>query len=423
MVKSMTRELISFGIAATVAAIGFGAAFRADARIGDTVNQDAQAAIQALRSPEAQKTLRGSNSFGLKLLGLLAAEDKSSNVFISPTSISLALTMTANGAAGTTRSAMLSTLALQELNLGQVNAADRDLSTVLHSADPNIVVDIANSIWIRDGLSVKPTFIETNRKYFGAQVSFLDFKKPQSVATINQWVSDHTQGKIEKIIQKLDPLEVMHLINAVYFKGKWSTPFKKESTKDRKFFTQNSSSKVPMMEQMGHYRYAKVEGASLVSIPYGNGSFNMTIVLPDAKAGLEGLIAGLTEARWLQLGHAMRRKEGTIIVPRWKSEYSKSLEAPLKQLGMGIAFTDNADFSGIRKQRDLCIGSVNHKTFIQVDEEGTEAAAVTDVGMITTAMPAEPEKPFRFVADHPFLYAIQDANSGAILFIGVVRKP
>lgn len=383
---------------------------------------DVKKATEQLQASDGAKIVQASNDFGFKLFRLLATGAKD-NVFISPTSISIALTMAYNGAVGQTAKVMASTLGIGGITLDQVDEGNRNLAVVLKGADPKVELSIANAMFARKDLTFKPEFLDRNQRFFGAEIEYLDFRSPDAVTTINQWVSDNTRGKIPKIVDQIDPSEMMHLINAVYFKGKWSDPFKKSMTQDLPFRSGAGEIKVPMMHRSDEFRYAKLDGGQIVSLPYGDGRLTMVIALPDETNGLSAMAQKLDADTWKAWTGRMQKKRGSVTIPRWKSEFSTSLGQSLGKLGMGAAFDPSADFGGMRSQKDIWIGDVIHKTFVQVDEEGTEAAAVTDVVMVGSAAPANPEKPFEFKADHPFFYSIQDSETGAVLFMGVVQQP
>ncbi len=363
------------------------------------------------------------NAFGFDLFSQLLKEDKDKNVSFSPLSVALALEMTYNGAVGETHDAMVKVLKLNGMNHPQLNEAAAGLMKTLKSNDPKIELAIANSLWARQGTKFNPAFLERNQKFFGAEITAIDFASPKAKDTINAWVSKNTKGKIPAIIDRIDAGQAMFLINAVYFKGQWQKKFEKAMTKDESFHLAAGGQKnVPLMSQSGNYQYYRGEKFQAVSLPYGQGGTNLYLFLPDEGASLNEFLKGLSFEKWEQWTSSFRSMPGDIKIPRFKMDYDRSLNQALMALGMGVAFTSGADFSGIRAERDLMISEVKHKAIVEVNEEGTEAAAATSVGMVTTSM-RQPQQRFTFIADRPFLMAIRNQQTGAILFLGTVMEP
>lgn len=383
--------------------------------------EDVKQSTARLRASDG--LVQADNRFGFDLFKGVHALDPSQNLLTSPTSIAIALTMTYNGARGDTRTAMAKTLGLTGMADRAVNTGNKDLRTVLLGADPKVSLDIANSLWIRQGFDIEEPFLDLNRAFFDAKITNLDFGSPNAAQTINDWVSTATRTRIPKIVDEVRRDSVMFLINAVYFKGSWLEPFEKEATQDADFYAPTGKVTSKMMSQWGENRYAKGDGFQMVRLPYGDGRLGMTILLPDRRDGLTELIAKLDAPTWAAWTSKLRSKSGRVRIPRWRSEYDVVLNDTLGALGMGIAFDPSkADFTGMHAGGEMYIGQVRHKTFVEVNEEGTEAAAVTSVEMRATSAPA-PEEPFDFLADHPFLYTIDDSATGAILFVGVLNSP
>jgi len=362
------------------------------------------------------------NQFGFDLFGQLLNQDQGKNVFFSPLSVSFALAMTYNGAAGETRDAMVKALRLKGMSLDEVNQASAALIRTLQSADPQIELAIANSLWARQGVKFNETFLARNRQYFNAEVASIDFTSPQAVGTINAWVNKNTKGKIPAIVDRIDA-QVLFLINAVYFKGQWQKKFDKALTKDQPFHLASGAQKsMPLMSQSGSYLYHRGEKFQAVSLPYGKGGTSVYLFLPDEGASLNDFLKGLTYEKWEQWMKSFRNTPGTVKLPRFKLDYDRNLNDPLKALGMGVAFTDRADFSGMRAERDLKISEVKHKAIVEVNEEGTEAAAATGITMKMKGIRME-NPPFQMMVDHPYLFMIEDGPSHTILFLGEVVEP
>lgn len=370
------------------------------------------------------RLIDASNQFGFALLHQLQEAEDAKNLLLSPASITLALAMTYSGAAGETEQAMAKAMSLQGMSKEEMNQAVLDLRQSLQSIDPKVELTIANSLWARQGVSFKREFLDTNRQYFGAQVSVLDFADPEAPQTINRWVDANTKGKIKKIVDNISPRTVMFLLNAIYFNGKWQKPFDKSLTQEKPFHLANGEQKrVPMMAQTGKFPYLKGEGFQMVSLPYGAGRLSMVIALPDEGVSLSEWLKSLDAKSWKEWTSRLVSTDGELQLPRFKSEYDKTLNDALKSLGMAVAFEPNrADFSGMRDERDLFIEKVHHKAVVEVNEEGTEAAAVTSVQVGITSV-QQPRPPFKMVVDRPFFFAIRDTRTGMVLFMGAVYEP
>jgi serine protease inhibitor len=368
------------------------------------------------------KLIESDNSFGLKLFKEITAEDSDNNVFISPLSVAMALGMTLNGADGETREAMEATLELSGLTIEEINESYQHLIKLLAGLDPKVRFQLANSIWYRLGFDFEEEFIDLNKTYFDAEVTGLDFADPASLAVINGWVDENTNGKIKEIVDQIDPLVVMYLINGIYFKGTWTYQFNEEYTRDDWFtLTDGSQSPCKMMSVKSDFQYYENSDFQMIDLPYGNGDFSMTILLPRIGVDINQLTAGLDQANWDQWQNSLSESPVALELPRFSLEYEVTLNDALTALGMGIAFEPGeADFSEMLKNEALWIDEVKHKTFVEVNEEGTEAAAVTSVSMMLSA--AEPELiPMR--CDQPFLFLIQEHATKTILFIGKIAEP
>ena len=375
---------------------------------------------------EEQQLIEAENAFGLKLFHELSRAEPEANLFISPLSVSMALGMTLNGAAGDTRADMQMTLELAGLSMDDVNASYRTLIDLFTTLDESVVFEIANSIWYRDSFAVEQTFLDLNTAYFDAAVRPLDFDGADAPGIINAWVDENTHGKIKKIIDGgIDPLTMMFLINAIYFKGDWTYPFDERLTQDDTFTRADGSTSPVRMMTMPEatFLYTQHRDFQAVDLPYGDSLFSMTIFLPRDGLPLADFVADLNTATWNQWTARLAPvKLDLLQMPTFKLEYDVSLKQALSTLGMDIAFDPSrADFSGINPaQGDLHISDVKHKTFIEVDEEGTEAAAVTSVVVGVTSVGEAP--PITMRIDRPFVFAIREHATGSILFIGQITK-
>jgi serpin B len=378
--------------------------------------------VQETNSMDAQ-LITADFRFGFKLYSELLQHNGDRNIFISPLSIAFALQMTYNGASEATRQAMARTLELQGLKLHDLNAANGRLKSALESLDPKVQLEIANSLWARQGIELLPAFIEQNKTSYHAEVQALDFLSPNAPGKINSWVSDKTHGKIQKIVDQISPDTLLYLINAIYFKGKWATQFNPAQTQEENFTLANQSEKrVPMMRQSGRYPYFENEKFQAVSLPYGDKRISMLIFLPKSGTALGEFHRMLTAENWVGWMNQLRETKGNIRLPRFKVEYETSLKPALSALGMASAFDQRADFSQmVAPPTRAFISDVKHKTFVEVNEEGTEAAAVTSTEMQTVSL--KPQENFEMVVNHPFFFVLQDNRSGAILFMGTITTP
>ncbi|MGG6263849.1 serpin family protein [Leptolyngbya sp. AN03gr2] len=369
--------------------------------------------------PVNPKIVEANTRFGFKLFSEILKKEGKENVFVSPSSVAIALSMAYNGASGETKTAMARALEFQGMTLEEVNQAHRNLKAALEKADPKVQLSIANSLWARQGVSFNPSFLDRNAKFYDAKVKSLDFDQPAAVEEINGWVKESTNGKISKIVDRINSNDVMFLMNAIYFKGKWTNEFNKSNTENRPFALVNGSKKqVPLMKQKGKYRYLETSQFQAISLPYGDERLSMYVFLP--KTNLAAFQKSLTAQNWQTWMKQFSTREGQIQLPRFKMEYDVELKEALSALGMRIAFEDTADFSGLSKGTK--IDHVKHKTFVEVNEEGTEAAAVTSIGIVPTSVQI-PQEPFRMIVDRPFFSAIRDNQTGEILFMGSIVNP
>ena len=363
--------------------------------------------------------------FGFDLFNEIRKIEQDKNIFISPLSISIALAMTLNGASGETEQAMANTLHLRGLGSEAINPGYAGLRQALQVAGLKVTLTIANSLWARQDVPFKQDFLQRNTQFFGAEVSTLNFTAPNTLPTINQWVNTNTNGKITKILDEINPDMVLFLINAIYFKGTWQTEFDPSRTRDGTFYLATGDEKqIPMMTRTGGYPYYENDEAKFqaISLPYGDGRMSMHIFLPYPESDINTFLEGLNTENWESWVSQLRKREVFLSMPKFKLEYEKTLNNPLQSLGMGIAFAPGlADFSQMADLealgKNLYIGEVLHKAVVEVNEEGTEAAAVTSVGIRATSAPPA------FMANRPFFFAIRDNETKTVLFMGTVVDP
>ncbi len=378
-----------------------------------------------------EAVIGGSNAFALDLLRAVwaARPSDSPNVFLSPLSASMALGMTMNGADGATWTQMRDMLGFGGFEEPEINAAYHDLIALLLDLDPAVTFGLGNSIWARQGVPFQDAFYDRVTEAFGAELQERDFSDPATLAAINDWVDDVTNGRITELLDDIPGEMIMYLINAIYFQGDWRQKFDPDRTSPEPFHRPDGSTvTVPLMSMDGDIRSFWTETAMGVELPYGGDAFAALAVLPAYDRTIDQLVAGLDSATWAEwvAGLEGSGSEGTVRLPRFDLEYERILNDDLAAMGMVDAFSEvDADFTRLTPL-DLPAGQgppyvfvseVRQKTFLKVDEEGTTAAAATSVGVGLTSAPPT------FVFDRPFLFLIRERLSGTILFIGIIGDP
>lgn len=369
--------------------------------------------------------IEADQSFSYELFRNTVDFDDEENIMISPLSVSMALSMTLNGAEGETFDVMRETLKMSGMNLDEVNDGYRSLIKLLVELDPEVKLRVANSIWHDDGFPVKQDFLERVKDAFGASVEELNFQDPASVDRVNAWVNSNTEGLIEKIIDEIPDDMVMYLINVIYFKGNWLYQFDEEDTRLDDFFLENGETKqVDMMVQSDRFATYFSDSVHMIELPYGDSLFSMTVLIPaDERKPLNQFISESVTADNLNSWRSNLRtsfQKIPVHLPKFEMEYEIEYNDILKAMGMEIAFDEwNANFKGMAdiSPQNLFISEVKHKTFIRVDEKGTEAAAVTSVGIMPTSMPQP------MIVNRPFVFIIHERESGTNLFMGKVMNP
>ncbi|MGC9314202.1 MAG: serpin family protein [bacterium] len=369
--------------------------------------------------------VKADNEFGFTLFKGLAETTPHENIFISPISIALALQMCYNGADGETKTQMADVMNIAGMPMEALNRGNQQLIWHLTSSE-EVRLEIANSLWARKGVPFHEEFINGLQEFYDASANERDFEDPAVLSEINSWVSEKTNGKIDKILSQLDPLAILVLINAVYFKGAWFDQFNSNITEEDDFYLHSGGTqKVQMMFKRDDYSYVEAEDFQAVKLPYKDRNYEMVIILPAEGKDLTEFMKNKNVEWWGETMDSFSYSEGRLYLPRFEVEYELELNDALIGMGMPDAFTAaKADFSGITPFDPAWISRVIHKTFIEVDEEGTEAAAVTAIEMVGSMAPEmDPPEPFTMLVNRPFFCGIIERNSGAILFMGTIFKP
>lgn len=381
-------------------------------------------AATVARAGDVPNLASANNGFAFALFSRVLEEQATQNVFMSPYSVSIALQMLCNGAAGKTRTEIQGALNTENLPQNELNGFYKELNGSLTSGS-NVVLNLANSIWVNRGFELKPGFVTTNEAFFGAMLASVNFETPESAETINRWATESTRGKISGVVSFPFPANTeMILANAIYFKGEWAEPFDEHLTQKRFFYLKGGTIKqTPMMSRRGTFRYAEGDGFQAVQLPYAGDRLQMILFLPATNSSPAKLLAGFNGKNWSdEIAPRFSSREGVVTFPKFKLSCQLLLNHPLGSLGMKEAFIPGtANFSGMSGD-PLFVGEVLQKSFVDVNEQGTEAAAVTIVQVRASVVMQRP-KPFEMIMDHPFFFVICDKPTGTILFMGAVNDP
>ena len=372
-------------------------------------------------SRKAADLIEADTKFGLDLFRqVLIMPEVPENVMISPLSVAMALGMTYNGAAGETKTAFEETLRLNGFTRDEINNIHKTLLLYLLEADPKVVLEIANSIWYSQDFEVLKSFIDTNRLYYQAEVKDLNFSAPGAKDIINNWVALKTHDKIKDILDVIPPDAVMYLINAIYFNGMWTYKFDAKDTYNSAFTKEDqSTAQIDYMKMEGDTYYLNNDLFSAVELSYGNKKFSMCFILPHEDKVIADVLNLLTLENYSSWMTELTEKTVEVNIPKFKFGFKELLNNPLMDMGLDVAFSGMADFTGINPEGDLFISRVIHQSFVDVNELGTEAAAATVVEISRTSIPLVTV----FKADRPFLFVIREKSSNAILFMGKVGLP
>ncbi len=378
------------------------------------------------------------NKFGFSVFDNLLQDKPEENCIISPVSIDLALSVLAQGAAGKTQKAILDALNLTNFDAAQIAEHDSDLLRFLAQTDPNITFEVANSILVSRDHKLKDDFANSNRWAYDAEIRDEDFHSPGAIQNVNRWVAEKTHGKIPTIVNEFPANTLALLLNAVYFKGNWNTEFDEKKSRPWNFITLDGQKKqTTMMSDCRIIPYMKGDGFSAVKLSYGKeNKSELWVFLPDQKPQLGkkgssedfiGLAKKIIRKDWTLLDSSFKDTLVELLLPKFKCEIKHDLKRCLRQMGMGNIFEEDADFSNmfeLKSGQNACVSEVKHKTFIEMNEKGTEAAAVTAVKMVPIEY-VEPResRSTPFTADHPFVFGVRNRETGAILFMGAIADP
>lgn len=374
---------------------------------------------RSLTSAE-REAIASTNRFGFRLLQQLNSPDRNENVFISPLSASMALGMALNGADGETFEAMRETLGLSGMELSAINESYQGLIGLLQDLDPRVEFLIANAVFLQNDWPFLPAYKQRVQEAFQARIENVDFSDPATAELINQWVEEGTKGRIKDFVRPAQISQLVALLaNTVYFKGDWRDQFDPAETAAGDFkLADGSTVSVPMMRQEMEVGLTGNPLFRAADLPYGGGAFSMTVLLPRREVSVDSVLRALDAERWDTLAAELERsRDARVVLPKFELRYDTLFNDALKEMGMGVAFDRNrANFSRMANGPRLFIDWVKQKSFLKVDEEGTEAAAATGVGIAISAPP-------EFRVDRPFMLAIRDRLSGTILFLGKVENP
>ncbi len=373
---------------------------------------------------KASALIEADNAFSLDLFREIYTNADEENFMISPVSVAIALGMTYNGADGETKSSFEETLRLNGMSSHDINYIHGALIKHLLKADPKVTMEIANSIWMNKHYTLLQEFADTNVYYYDAAINNLNFSDPGAVDIINNWISDKTHEKINNVLDFIPAEAVMYLINALYFNGTWKYEFEEQNVPMDFHFSDGSSSELQVMEMESDLNVYSHEKFTMFDLPYGDDKYTMTVLLPGEEFTTDDLSDELTLENWNEWLNGMQKKGVHLKMPKFKYDYKVLLNDALINMGLEIAFTDNAEFPlMVEETNNLAISRVIHQTFVDVNEKGTEAAAVTVVEMELTSIGGGSGGPLQINVNKPFIYVIREKQSNALVFMGKVGDP
>lgn len=368
--------------------------------------------------------IQSHNTFGFNLLQNIA-ENEDDNIFLSPSSILVALSMLYNGADGMTQDEIAETLQLDGIDVATLNEANSALLSILDRETEDITLKLANSLWINDDFEFQEQFAKHMEEYYDATIEAIDIYDPNSPKLINDWVSDATNKKIDEIVESIPSSLVAYIINAIYLDAGWTIPFDETLTEDKPFYLANGDVvNVPLMMLRDNFNYLENDDFQAIQLTYGDDSeMNMTVILPTEDSSADEFVQSMSKDDWNKWQTQFNEQEGTILLPKFTLEYDITLNDTLIALGMPSAFNEQADLTKLVKDsNDLYVSEVKHKSFIDVNEEGTEAAAATSIAIMEMSA-TDQDEPFYMEVNRPFIISITDNETEANLFIGVIKDP
>lgn len=398
-------------------------------QIGDVDNSgDVKVAVDNSNDNEYDFTINeqitwSNNKLGFSLLDKVDP-DENNNILISPLSAFMAISLVYNGAEGNTKDEIAKVLGLNNMSVDDLNRANASLLELLDRDLEAVQLEIANSVWVNQDFNIKDAFVKNTTDFYQADITNIDVLDDGSVDKINNWVSKSTKNKIDEIIAApLDRDLVALLINALYFNGKWTKKFDEQRTELAPFFAKDKKVEVPMMLLESELKYMENASFQAVKLPYGNSEISMNVFLPRENSSIDNFIENVTVDNWQDWNTTFKDKKGTIKLPRFQIEYEVNLNEPLKLLGIEDAFNSRkADFPHMIKENEqLWIDEVKQKTYMDVNEEGTEAAAVTSIAVVKES--AIIEDTFYMEVNRPFFITITDDETDTILFMGIIENP
>lgn len=402
--KSIMRKIVFFTIACLFVLTGC-------SKVG----------LSAYEKEDYKRIAETNNRFAFAIHEQLVHLEEGNNIFFSPTSIHMALSMTVNGANGETEKQMMDVLFAEHLTLEELNRGHASFLALLAEKDDAVTLNIANSLWLKEGYPFIDEFVDNVTNFYHAETKEVDFLKPQTKEAINQWVEEATNKKIKNIVEFIDPATVLYLLNAIYFKGDWDQPFDEHLTHENVFFLADGKQKKHLfMVQDGEFNYFENDLFQAIELPYVNHEASMFIILPHEDQELAQIYDNLSFETWNSWRSQFSKSKGTLYLPKFQMEYDATLNDVLISLGMEDAFTAKADFSNMVENSGVAISEVKHKSYLDVNEQGTEAAAATSIAVVEMAAPVDR---FTMNVNRPFFLAIQENTSGMILFMGAVNEP
>lgn len=407
-------------LAPALALVAAGAACSDPTQPDPTEPRPALTQLPRALTPSEQKILTAANAYSFALWRTINDSLPAENVFVSPLSASFALGMIMNGANGSTYDEIRSALQFGTIDLPAIDSGYKSLITLLTSLDPSTTMQIANGIFYSQTFPFNASFTQTVATYFDAEVKPRDFTDLQgTLNAVNDWASSKTNRRIPKVLDSVDPSAVMYLLNAIYFKASWRERFDPALTRDETFHAVGGDQASRLMHRQGKTLYAETSDYQVVDLPYGDSAFTMTVVLPKNGKSVESVAASLTPAAWQSLSASFSPREVDLYLPRVTLSWKRELSGNMQALGMRAAFHDGADFTRMSPLgRQLVLSLLQQNSFVSIDEEGTEAAAVTVGGIFVTSVPSVTT----VRVDRPFVFVIRERLSGTVLFMGKIVR-